>query len=678
MDKKHIDISVLNEISQAISHLTPDAALRFLSEKVLKVTRAACTLFLTQHEKSNQMAPFVTTYADSEHESFEQSEVFLKECFKYYIKYHETSSSITNSCVEPAISNFNYRFYAWPVILAGKPIAMLVVASFPDSEEISSETKSFIETISPFMGSLFDNQRLENEMIHKNSRLSALYEISQQTESAIDFRNVYSALSKVARSFIIFDAYQLYFLSHDGTLLEAKSNEPGSESLPKTIKIGEGPIGLAAKKCEPQLAYMGEFNSVLILPIEVSGKLIGVFAIASHKAYAYRNEDVIGLQIIASHIASIDMMFKDLLSLKGFTERILDSMHSGVLIFDKEGRVSYANPEIKLMMRMNFPDSPDGWSPITSEEKLPGELNDLMVYALKNNLTIENRKLRIKLPGATFRDLEVNAFPFRSDETGAMLGTACFIKDITQLSAMEEQLRRADKLSAIGMLAAGIAHEIRNPLTGMKMITQLLESEYDEDDLDKREPLGIIQKEINRLEGIVGNLLDFAKPGKFKIVEICLKKVLDDCHALIKNQLRKQNIAYSLECASDQARIKGDPDQIKQVFINIMTNAIQAQSNGGKLAVKIYKREDLLITEFRDSGLGIAQDKMRNIFNPFMTTKEDGTGLGLSMAQRIVEEHGGRIEVQSEVGEGSTFSVCLPLKSDFYTALSNQSDTQGK
>ena len=89
MDKKHIDISVLNEISQAISHLTPDAALRFLSEKVLKVTRAACTLFLTQHEKSNQMAPFVTTYADSEHESFEQSEVFLKECFKYYIKYHE-------------------------------------------------------------------------------------------------------------------------------------------------------------------------------------------------------------------------------------------------------------------------------------------------------------------------------------------------------------------------------------------------------------------------------------------------------------------------------------------------------------------------------------------------------------------------------------------------------------
>ena len=131
---------------------------------------------------------------------------------------------------------------------------------------------------------------------------------------------------------------------------------------------------------------------------------------------------------------------------------------------------------------------------------------------------------------------------------------------------------------------------------------------------------------------------------------------------LIKNQLNKQHIAFELKEAEICPLTTADPDQLKQVFINIMANAIQAMGKDGKLTVYVEPVDERVKIAFEDTGCGISHERMRDIFNPFMTTKEDGTGLGLSMAQRIVEEHGGSIEVQSVLGEGSTFTVYLPEK----------------
>ncbi len=654
--KPVIAISLLSEIAQAISHLNSDRALLFLTESAVSVTESIGALLLTPHEKVNIMVPFVKSFQQTLPEPV-TDDSFLKACFRTFINLRDVSLQVPGASEHEISSVYNIRkMSAWPVMLAGKPVALLVMFKPEGRTDFSQEHRSFLEILTPFMGALFENFRLDNEMIHKNSRLSALYEISQQAESLIDFRNIYDALGKVARSFINFDSYLLYFLSADGKTLEIKAEEAVTGPFPRSIRIGEGPVGLAAKEMKPYLTYSQDYNSVLILPIEVSGRLIGVLVIASRKAYAYRDEDIIGLQIIATQIASIDHMFKDLINLKGFTERILESMTSGVLIFDPVGKVTYANPEIKLIMARQFPE---GWCPFEAVEKLPGRLHDLMVDVLHTNITLENEKVKIKTAGIT-RIVEVNAFPFRN-EGGSMLGTAFFIKDVTQISALEEQLKRADKLSAIGVLAAGVAHEIRNPLTGMKMIVQLLDGEFASDDA-RREPLGIIQREIDRLESIVGNLLDFAKPSKPKVMEVSLARVVEDCSRLIKNQLNKQGIRFETIVSNDNPMVFGDPDQLKQVFINIMTNAIHAQSRGGSLKVIIESREDLVMVAFEDTGIGIPAERLADIFNPFMTTKEDGTGLGLSMALRIVEEHGGRIEVQSVFGEGSTFTVYLPRK----------------
>ncbi|PKL44410.1 MAG: hypothetical protein CVV41_07165 [Candidatus Riflebacteria bacterium HGW-Riflebacteria-1] len=652
-----IAISLMSEIAQAISHLNADRALLFLTESAVSVTESVGALLMTPHEKSSTMMPFVKSFQEAMPEP-ELSSDFLSDCFDAFMRLRNNALGTPASEYEVSESFPISKMSAWPVMLSGKPVGLLVIYKPENRSEFSPEQRSFLEIITPFMGSLFENLRLNNEMIHKNSRLSALYEISQQAESLIDFRDIYDALGKVARSFINFDVYMLYFVSADGKTLEARLDQNVYESLPRSINIGEGPVGLAAKELKPYLTYTREFNSVLILPIEVSGRLIGVLTIGSRKAYAYRDEDIIGLRIIATQIASIDHMFKDLIRLKGFTERILESMTSGVLIFNPEGRATYANPEIKIIMGRQFPE---GWSPFDSSDKLPDRLNELMVEALTTNITLESEKVKIRNSNPA-RIVEVNAFPFRN-ETGGMLGTAVFIKDVTEISALEEQLKRADKLSALGVLAAGIAHEIRNPLTGMKMIVQLLQSEFGVKD-PRSEPLHIIQSEIDRLESIIGNLLDFARPSKPKAIDVEPEKVVEDCYALIKNQLRKQNIRFVKKVMPDCPKIVGDPDQLKQVFINILTNAVQALQPEGELRVNIDQRDDFVVVAFEDTGSGIPANRLPDIFNPFMTTKEDGTGLGLSMALRIVEEHGGRIEVQSVVDEGSIFTVYLPRKQE--------------
>lgn len=653
-----ISLSLFHDISRAISNLTPDQALLFLTESIISTTNPVGALLLSPHEKNNIMVPFIKSYQSSLEEPEPTSE-FLKECYKIYIRFHDEQqqSSAERRHIIHSVRYPEYLVSVWPIMLSGKPQALLCTVNNKGQTDYSEEHQKFIEAITPFMGSLLENYKLNNEMIHKNSRLSALYEISQKAESVIDFRNIYDALGKVARSFIKFDTYVLYFISNDGKNLEARNEANTSKSFPKTIKIGEGPVGLAAKEMKPYLTYTQEFNSVLILPFEVSGKLTGVLTIGSQKSYAYRDEDIIGLQIIATQIASIDTMFKNLIQLKGFTERILESMNSGVLIFNQQGSITYANPEAKLMLAHQFPE---GWNILNNyNEDLPKELYEVMKEVLETQVTHENTKLRVKTSGQK-RVLTFNAFPFRNESGREIIGTACFIKDITQIEALEEQLMRADKLSALGVLAAGIAHEIRNPLTGMKMIVQLLESDFSEDD-SRREPLDIIQREIDRLENIIGNLLDFARPTKSKTIPVSPAKVVEDCYKLIKNQLNKQHITFELIQTSQCPRTVADPDQLKQVFINIMTNAIQAIVKDGKLTVNIeHTNDERVKIAFEDSGCGISNERLRDIFNPFMTTKEDGTGLGLSMAQRIVEEHGGSIEVQSVEGEGSTFTVYLP------------------
>jgi len=277
-----------------------------------------------------------------------------------------------------------------------------------------------------------------------------------------------------------------------------------------------------------------------------------------------------------------------------------------------------------------------------------------------------------------------------------------------QLKQTQEELIRTEKLASIGRFAAGVAHEVGNPLGSILGYTGILQKEG-MDSEESKDYLKRIEKEIERINRIVRELLDFARPSKFEIKDVEIKKVIESTLSLLSYQKSFKNIETQLDLQPDLPLIKGDESQLSQVFINIILNAIDAMPNGGILRIqtrehvvenlypdrfqwiypprrksdpmesdyshlrkpdpfsalltKFSKGDRLVKIRITDTGIGIKKEDLENIFDPFFTTKapDKGTGLGLSISIRIVESLGGEIKVESEIGKGATFEVYFPI-----------------
>jgi two-component system, NtrC family, sensor kinase len=233
-----------------------------------------------------------------------------------------------------------------------------------------------------------------------------------------------------------------------------------------------------------------------------------------------------------------------------------------------------------------------------------------------------------------------------------------------QIKNIDAQLFRSEKLASLGKLAAGVAHEINNPLTGILTNSSLLLEDLPPGD-SRREDVDVIVKETIRCREIVKRLLDFAKQTKPQKRSTNVNELIDKIILLVRNQALFRNIDIQRHLAPELPDILADPDQMQQVFINIILNAADAMAKGGKLVIRssLATSGDALVVSFTDTGPGIAEENRERIFDPFFTTKEHGTGLGLSISYGIVEQHGGTIAVDSTVGQGSTFTVELPVMS---------------
>jgi len=231
-----------------------------------------------------------------------------------------------------------------------------------------------------------------------------------------------------------------------------------------------------------------------------------------------------------------------------------------------------------------------------------------------------------------------------------------------QIKNIDAQLFRSEKLASLGKLAAGVAHEINNPLTGILTNSSLLLEDLDPGD-SRREDVDVIVKETIRCREIVKRLLDFAKQTKPQKRPTNVNDLIDNIILLVRNQTSFRNIDIQRQLAPELPDILADADQMQQVFINIILNAADAMSKGGKLVIRssLSASGDAIMVSFADTGPGISEENRERIFDPFFTTKEHGTGLGLSISYGIVEQHGGTIRVESTVGQGSIFSVELPV-----------------
>jgi len=223
----------------------------------------------------------------------------------------------------------------------------------------------------------------------------------------------------------------------------------------------------------------------------------------------------------------------------------------------------------------------------------------------------------------------------------------------------EEQLRRADRLSALGELSAGMAHEIRNPLGSIKGAAEILKDDYGSD-APQQEFIGILLKETDRLNKIVQEFLDFARPKPPELLEEDINDILESVLALTAQPVRKAGIKVEKRFDHAIGRWNLDAGLLKQAFLNLVLNAIQAMPEGGTLTVMSSRVEGRIVITVADTGVGISTENRKKLFSPFFTTKKSGTGLGLAITYRIVQNHRGAIDVSSEPGKGTTFTITLP------------------
>ncbi|MEK4536919.1 PAS domain S-box protein [Peribacillus sp. FSL K6-1552] len=278
--------------------------------------------------------------------------------------------------------------------------------------------------------------------------------------------------------------------------------------------------------------------------------------------------------------------------------------------------------------------------------------------------TIQNRKvwngeIRNRAKDGSYYWVDTTIVPFYTVE-GKPFQFLALRYDITERKQTEEMLHRQDKLAAVGQLAAGVAHEIRNPLTSMRGYTEYLQ--LDEKDENRLEYLGIIMDEINRVNEIVEEFLELSKPQSLILETKNIVPIIQNVLSLTEFDARKKNVILFFDCYHEEILIRCDENRLKQVLLNFVINGIEAMPDGGEIKVVTELKEEKVHISIIDTGVGMPPDQLRRIGEPFFTTKKSGNGLGLMISFKIIESHLGRVFVESEVNKGTVFNIVLPME----------------
>ncbi len=367
---------------------------------------------------------------------------------------------------------------------------------------------------------------------------------------------------------------------------------------------------------------------------------------------------------MANRDDEIQRLRHELEDVKNFMESIIQSIGSGIIITGMDDTINYINRAGEKIL---------GYS----KNELAGK--PFAIFGLKEKQSIIHSildnpdDLDIRKEG-WMRKKEGIEFPVgftinnHLSVRGETIGKILIFRDLTKVYKIQEEMLRMDRLISLGRLASGIAHELRNPLAGIKTTAQALGEEMAHED-SRREYLNRITKEIDRLNELLKTFFSFAKPQKLNLVQCHIKDIVDEIIPFLIKAIADQGIRFAESYHPRLVKIKVDKSQMHQVFLNLFLNAIQAMPSGGELKVEVCptisnslegKRQDFTKIVISDTGKGIPPHLIPKIFDPFFTTKPRGVGLGLSIAYQIIKKHGGKIKVDSEWEKGTSFVITLP------------------
>lgn len=343
---------------------------------------------------------------------------------------------------------------------------------------------------------------------------------------------------------------------------------------------------------------------------------------------------------------------------RAFRDLLISSLPIGLIAIDRKNTIMFCNSEAEKTFAVQEAEI-IGQDP---QYVFPAEFNKLFVQAGTDSTAPQSFDYTFYNHDKKKRSLLLTGFPV-VDAEKHYAGKLMLIQDVSPIKELEDKLRRTERFAALGKMAAGVAHELRNPLSSIKGLAVLLKSRFTDNESDK-EAADILVKEVERLNRSIGELLDYARPQKLQKEALAIQDIIQKSISLIRIDADSAGVEIQHALGTTPVMVEVDQDKLKQVFLNLFINAIQAMEKGGLLEVTVSADEHQGICKVHDQGIGIAEENISRIFDPYFTTKPDGTGLGLAMSVKIVEEHGGTISVESDPHTGTIFTVRIPLHND--------------
>ncbi len=342
----------------------------------------------------------------------------------------------------------------------------------------------------------------------------------------------------------------------------------------------------------------------------------------------------------------------ELLREKGLLEKVFHALQEGVIMLDQAGKVTYVNRAACQFFGLQ-------------EEQVVGQqlaqgIRNLDWNELSQPGTVVSRDLEVFYPENRYLNFYITAI----DDSAPTMGFVMLIRDVTETRKRTEEQIESERLNAFTMLAAGVAHELGNPLNSLTIHLQLLERRLKKMGTKgdaMREHLDVATGEIRRLDTIIEQFLSAIRPTQPQLQRTQIQELLDESLRFLKPETDRAKVTVKLDLRTDMPAMPLDANQIKQAFYNLIRNACQAMPDGGTLTVSGTFTDFEVRISFADTGKGISADQMGKLFQPFATTRSTGTGLGLLIVRRIIREHGGEIDIESREGKGTRVSLWLPL-----------------
>lgn len=355
----------------------------------------------------------------------------------------------------------------------------------------------------------------------------------------------------------------------------------------------------------------------------------------------------------------LEKNLKEKEEVSNYLTNIIESMATGIIAVDFDGKITRINHSIFKIL--NKKPSKKNISALNLLKQIIKPETFNAILSSKFSKTYEFTK---ELKNKNGEPVIINTIITPAvDSDGKIIGGLIIIEDVTRIKELEEQAARSTRLTAMGQMAASIAHEIRNPLGSIELFSSLLKKDLN-DDKNKQLLTEHISTSVKRMNNIITNLLLFTKTQKISLKTLNLKRLIDETINYTIDMAPDKKINVRRDYTISNAEIQGDPDLLKQVFLNLFLNSIQAVEtiDKPKLEVNLSENNNKIFVTIKDNGCGIPEDKIKSIFDPFFTLKDKGTGLGLSIAHNIIIAHNGTITVKSKQGKGAEFLIELPKK----------------